>query len=309
MQRFTNILACVSLDGESHPALERAARLAHANHAALTVAAVQEGLPGWASAILPEKAQHWEEIVSRQAENRLEELCAPLREQGVPISTKLMKGQPFVQLLREVLGGGHDLLVKDLVLEDTLDASSIGSVDMHLLRKCPCPVWLVKPDSAKRFARILAAVDPLPGEEEPADSVNVQVLELATSLALQEQCKLFVVRVYETIAQSFAAAGLENGESTGYLEHIQTVRIKNDEEFIGRFAGSPGQFDVRFVFGQPGMMIADVARKEDVDLIVMGTVAYAGTPGVLMGRTAENVLRQVGCSVLGVKPKGFMSPQ
>jgi len=31
--------------------------------------------------------------------------------------------------------------------------------DMHLLRKCPCPVWLVKPQAPKTYRRILAAVD------------------------------------------------------------------------------------------------------------------------------------------------------
>ena len=40
----------------------------------------------------------------------------------------------------------------------------------------------------------------------------------------------------------------------------------------------------------------------------MGTVARTGIPGLLIGNTAESVLSQVGCSVIAVKPDGFVSP-
>ena len=145
-------------------------------------------------------------------------------------------------------------------------------------------------------------------EDEAADSVNIQVLELATALARQEDCKLFIVRVYESIGQQFEAPNVNAEERVHYKEHIQMVRTRNDAEFIGKFASAADQFDVRYLFGNPDVMISEVARDEAVDLIVMGTVMRSGTPGLLIGRTAENVLRQVDCSILGVKPKGFISP-
>ena len=30
---------------------------------------------------------------------------------------------------------------------------------MHLMRKCPCPDWVITPDQPKQFIRYLAAVD------------------------------------------------------------------------------------------------------------------------------------------------------
>ena len=45
-----------------------------------------------------------------------------------------------------------------------------------------------------------------------------------------------------------------------------------------------------------------------VDLVVMGTVTHTGIAGFFIGTTAEDVLRQVDCSVLTVKPEGFESP-
>jgi nucleotide-binding universal stress UspA family protein len=40
----------------------------------------------------------------------------------------------------------------------------------------------------------------------------------------------------------------------------------------------------------------------------MGTVSRTGVAGLLIGNTAEKVLNQVGCSVLTVKPDGFITP-
>jgi universal stress protein E len=44
------------------------------------------------------------------------------------------------------------------------------------------------------------------------------------------------------------------------------------------------------------------------DLVVMGTVARAGIAGMLIGNTAERVLRKLRCSVLIVKPDRSVSP-
>ena len=40
----------------------------------------------------------------------------------------------------------------------------------------------------------------------------------------------------------------------------------------------------------------------------MGTVCRTGIAGFFIGNTAEKTLQQVDCSVLMVKPEGFVSP-
>jgi nucleotide-binding universal stress UspA family protein len=54
-------------------------------------------------------------------------------------------------------------------------------------------------------------------------------------------------------------------------------------------------------------MIRDCANAIQCDLLIMGTVAR-GISGLLMGNTADAVLRQIKCSVLTVKPTTFISP-
>jgi nucleotide-binding universal stress UspA family protein len=51
-----------------------------------------------------------------------------------------------------------------------------------------------------------------------------------------------------------------------------------------------------------------VVRKRKIDLLVMGTICRTGIPGFIIGNTAEKVLDTINCSVLTVKPVGFVSP-
>jgi hypothetical protein len=60
--------------------------------------------------------------------------------------------------------------------------------------------------------------------------------------------------------------------------------------------------------GDPGTVITKLADEQQIDLLVMGTVARTGVSGMFMGNTADSILRQVTCSVLAVKPAGFKSP-
>ena len=60
--------------------------------------------------------------------------------------------------------------------------------------------------------------------------------------------------------------------------------------------------------GDPGRVIPTVAAKVRPGVLLMGTVARGGVAGFFVGNTAETVLRQVDCSVLTVKPAGFVAP-
>lgn len=65
---------------------------------------------------------------------------------------------------------------------------------------------------------------------------------------------------------------------------------------------------VHILKGDPGTLIPRIAEREQVGLIVMGTVGRTGIGGVLIGNTAERVLLQIRCSVLTIKPEGFKTP-
>jgi nucleotide-binding universal stress UspA family protein len=62
-------------------------------------------------------------------------------------------------------------------------------------------------------------------------------------------------------------------------------------------------FERRLVFGSAAEEIIATANEINSDLIVMGTHGRTGIRRVLLGSTAEHVLRKAKCPVLTIKPK------
>jgi nucleotide-binding universal stress UspA family protein len=63
-------------------------------------------------------------------------------------------------------------------------------------------------------------------------------------------------------------------------------------------------YKVLFKEGEPFMEIIQMAKKESVDLIVMGTHGRTALDHVLFGSTAEKVVRKSPCPVLTIRLPG-----
>jgi len=158
MKRFNNIL-CVAGPGSGRKrALERAVKLAENNQANLAVIDVIERAAAGIGMPLggPISADLQVAIVSAH-EQELESLVEPYRKR-IDVQARVLVATPFMGIIREVLRNGYDLMIKSVETWDWQDRL-FGSDDMHLLRKCPCPVWLIKPEAPITYRRILVAVD------------------------------------------------------------------------------------------------------------------------------------------------------
>jgi nucleotide-binding universal stress UspA family protein len=194
-----------------------------------------------------------------------------------------------------------------------------GSADMHLLRKCPCPVWLIKPQEEIKLKRILAAVDIQPTtDEEKMEALNQQILEMATSLALSEFAELHIVHAWmifgESLIKSDRFGGLKD-EVNEWIEQQKKEITAGHDAFLAnihQLLGDKGseyiQPETHFIQGDAIDVIPKISKEKNIDLVIMGTVARTGIPGILMGNTSENILTRLDCSVLAIKPKGFISP-
>ena len=321
MKRFKNILCAVGPEESSAPVLERAVSLAQNNQAALSVVAVVPrvsagiGMPDGG----PISNQLQAALVSEHTQV-LESLIEPYR-QRIEIQSEVLIGVPFLEIVQEVLRKRHDLVIKIPEQWDWLDRV-FGSDDMHLLRKCPCPVWLIRPQAPKTYRRILAAVNVdegnPPAELQGRYAMNRQILEMASTLALSEFSELHVVHVWDAIGESAMRGAFMNAPEEkikAYTEHVRRQHEASLETMMREVYRNLGN-DVLDYIKPKKHLIKGWARKEipllakriEADLIVMGTVARSGVPGFIMGNTAETILNQIDCSVLAIKPPGFISP-
>ena len=303
MEALKSILVDVDATASAHPALDRAVRLARSLGATLTVADV---------VTVPPHARHYlppalEEDMVRERRQQLARVANAVND--VRAEAKLLVGRPATVLIQEVLRSNHDLLMRSHARE--LAASGpkpFGAVDMELLRKCPCPVLLSRHGSPASQPQILAAVN-ASTEEAEEQALNAKIVELALFMSSHlEAGPPRLLQVWTPFAERTIRSHSGDDQFASYVEGARQ-RAAADltrlaRSFEGRLAGT--QSTLRR--GEPEDVIPEFVVAEGVDLVVMGTVARAGIAGMLIGNTAEQVLRKLPCSVLTVKPDGFVSP-
>lgn len=241
---------------------------------------------------------------------RLEKLAAPFREKAPFMKLQVLCGRPFIEIVRAVQRSQHDLVIVTEEGTGRFGQMVFGSLNLHLLRKCPCPVWVLKASEKPDFSRILAAVDP-DASDVVRDGVSRNVMELAVSLALLEKGELHVVHAWEFDESKMSRgwqALVPEARLSDWREQTRAADEQRFQELLSRFDLDKVKHQLHLVKGQAGGVIPQLAVENQVDLIIMGTVARTGIDGFLMGNTAETVLQRVDCSVLTVKPDGFVSP-
>lgn len=251
-------------------------------------------------------------VADRQS--ALKSLFQPHAEQ-LNIQFHVSVGKRFIEVIRAVLKNECDLVIKPAE-NPYWTRRLFGSDDLHLLRKCPCPVWLVKPSDKSNFSKILAAVDFDPLEPLNTGELNRRILELAGSLALSEVASLHIIHAWEAFSEKrMASMGFSSEDIKKLLEDEQNYHRENLQRlgdyfrtWIGREAYDDLSPRFHLPKGSAKEVIAPLAMELGVDLVVMGTVARTSISGLFMGNTAESILDQLRCSVLAVKPPDFKTP-
>ena len=314
MQRFKNILVACDAQSDSKPALERAISLARANAAGVTLLDVIDaapgelnrlfaGLPGTRPAEIADQVRHYHK-------SKLDELAARFKAEGIPVTVTVLEGTAFLEIIRHVIRAGNDLVIKAVSAKGTSTGLFSRGYDLHLLRKCPCPVWMVKDTDGAAAGRILAAVDPDP-DDPIRQGLNTQVMEMASSLSEADGAHLHIVNVWRLQEEQALRSGRLHLEPAEIDRIIDQERVKSKsrlDKLLANFPAGRVQRSLHHIKGLAGDIIPAYAAEHGIDTIVMGTVGRTGISGLFIGNTAEEILNAVNCSVIAVKPPGFVSP-
>ena len=142
---------------------------------------------------------------------------------------------------------------------------------------------------------------------EPSD-VSYKAFETALAIAKKNNSAISAIMIFTDnltqcvgVDHALMQVAIDKMEQNSLFEDFKAMILEAKKHKIKIFTGIGYSTSI-----QKGIM--DYAKKNKVDLIVMGTVARTGIAGFFIGNTAENVLNQVDCSVLTVKPDEFVTP-
>jgi nucleotide-binding universal stress UspA family protein len=303
MISLASVLVDVDAVASEQPAMTHATSLAVRCGARLKIVDV---LP-----FVPPSARHFvttdleQELVEHRTE-RLRSLAAGVR--SVEVDTALLRGRPATALVQEVLAAGHGLLVRSHDRDLAEPPRQYGAVDMELLRSCPCPVWLIGRRSGPHTPwRVAAAIDPNPAEATE-QRLNETVLDWALLLKDVSDAEVTLLHAWAPFAASVLRSRVPEDEFVEYIEATRRTAEDAMQTFAKAHADRLEGVSLQLVQGEPERAILHFIDKNGIDLVVMGTVARSGIRGLVIGNTAERVLRRLRGSVLAVKPPGFVSP-
>ena len=305
MKRFKNILLVVDPGASNESCFERALSLASGHDARITLVTTVSN--GQHAGILKELVGEQREILSS--------LVRPLQSANLKIDTRVLAGRAFSEIILDVIENRRDLVIKPVEPRKP-GYKLFAGTDSKLLRKCPCPVLLIRTNGGDRFRTIVAAIDIEPENAENLP-LNNEILEIASFVVARESAEFHIVHAWVLEHENYlrsSRTGLspaevdlmvhDEGRKRG--EMISTlIRANCADPFNEARHLSP---QVHLGNAPARVEIPRRLREVNADLIVMGTVGRTGVPGLFIGNTAEEILNQVSCSVLAIKPAGFVSP-
>ena len=177
----------------------------------------------------------------------------------------------------------------------------------------------MKASKPMHYNNILAAVDFDPSIDDPAeDALNLQLLEMSFSLALTESSELHIVHVWGVYGERSLRHGFARKPKAKVDEYVDRIRSTHQHSLdelvikitkkLEKKADGYLKPKIYLVKGLAEDAIPEAVKEQQIDLVVMGTVGRTGIPGYIMGNTAETILNRIDCSVLALKPVGFVSP-
>ena len=247
-------------------------------------------------------------LISDSYLDGMSRLCG---ESGLEFEPRMMDGKHHIEILKDLVGSQHDLVVIGALGIGRARDSVIGSVCERVARQSDRDVWVVKhvpePGEAERDT-ILVGVDGSPQ--------SFGALMTAIDLARTFGKKVEAIAVYDPYLHYSVFNGIVNvlteqaakvfrfeEQNQLHEEIIDTglAQIYQSHLEVGERMASEAGVEIKktLLDGKPFQKIIDHARKTNPWLIVLGRIGvHSPKDETALGSNAENILRAAPCDVL-----------
>lgn len=240
-------------------------------------------------------AQH--QLARTAASEQLEALVERARQRGVTARCEVLEGGPVPQVLCDyAVAKKVELVVVGTHGRRGLGRLLLGSVAEQVVRKAPCPVFTVhetEHEPRAAAASIVAPVDFSEGARAGADWALALARRFAVPLTLVHvldpalEAGLFMPGAYPLMVSN---TGELKATAEQSLARLQDELTKGSEGGIA--------IERKVLYGSPPYEITDLARSLPGAWIVLATHSHTGLERLLLGSTAERVLRLAPCPVI-----------
>ena len=175
------------------------------------------------------------------------------------------------------------ILMGGKVTEET-SRYKTGTAIESVVRSATKPVWICQRD---KLSKILCGVDGSPS--------SAKALQFAMDLSKRFSAELCIIHALPSYLPAFGMTERTIKREEEKFKVEDTNKIK---KFLDGFNLKKIQAETQFQWGAPANVILDHAEDFNYDLIVIGAKGHSMLHHVLIGSTAEKVLRYAPCSLL-----------
>jgi nucleotide-binding universal stress UspA family protein len=242
--------------------------------------------------------------VRRQLRDVAANYSVPLRRENI----HAIKGRPFEEICRLAQEINIDLIVIATRGNTGLRHLVLGSTAERVVRYSPCPVLVVRgSDSKKKPARQLATFRKILVPVDFSDC-STKGLDYAKALAREFKAKLILLH---SIALQYYVASDEYAryDLPLLLEQTEKVAKQQMRDLVQQTNWNGIELETSIQIGHAGQQICAEASDRKADLIAISTHGRTGFEHVLLGSTAEYVVRHAPCPVLVVPSRERALPK
>jgi universal stress protein E len=311
MENISRIVSVIDPTAVDQPALNRASWLARSTGAEieLLVCYYNEYLSGDRLFDSPSLEKAREEVLANQTKH-LEAIAEPLRQDGIVVKTTAVWDHPLYEgIVRHAVNSGADLVIKDTHHHSAVERALLTNTDWNLIRTCPMPLWLVKPNDMTENPTIVAAIDPMNQHDKPA-ALDDKIIHLSKLLGDKLGGQVHAFHSYDPrIAVATATANAYIPVSLPFDEIEKQMHEDHQKRFseITSFHGLADDH-AHLVAGLTHEELPQIAKGLKADVVVMGAVARNRWKRLFIGATAERTLEYLPCDLLIIKPDWYQTP-
>jgi len=305
--QLRNVLVAIDFSAPSLEAIEAALPLIKHFEADLHLVHVFEpDYPASSMAAIPLAVAELEvgQRVRRRLQDVAKDYSVPLRRENI----HAMKGRPFEEICRLAQKIDIDLIVIATRGNTGLKHLVLGSTAERVVRYSPCPVLVVRGSDAKKkpaqqlatFGKILVPVD--------FSECSMKGLGYAKALARELKAKMILLH---SIALQYYIASDEYAryDLPLLMEQTENVAKQQMRDLVQQINWNGIEIETSIQIGHAGQEICAEASDRKVDLIAISTHGRTGFKHVLLGSTAEYVVRHASCPVLVVPSRERALPK
>ncbi len=299
MATYQDVLVVLDPGTEQQKALARAIELAEHTACKLTAfLSIYDFSYEMTTMLSGEERESMRQAVITDREIWIQELLQQARNKGIACSVKVVwHNRPFEAIVQTVTEHGYDLVIKGTHDHDVLKSMIFTPTDWHILRKCPCPVLLVKEHAWPEQGNILAAVN-AGSEKAHHKALNQLIIRQAKAMAAMLKAKVHLVNAYPG-TPIHVAIEIPEFNPVEYNDSMRHHHVEAANALAGQFDITSDA--VHVLEGMPEDVIPRIARELDAEMVLIGTIGRTGLSAAIIGNTAEHVIDRLDCDVLALK--------